>query len=32
MQSAIFHDFESFAASLKHADFRIMLTYDRGQR
>jgi AraC family transcriptional regulator, ethanolamine operon transcriptional activator len=32
MQSAIFHDFEEFAASLKHADIRIMLTYDRGQR
>lgn len=32
MQSAIFHDFESFADSLKHADVRIMLTYDQGQR
>jgi AraC family ethanolamine operon transcriptional activator len=32
MQSAVFDDFESFAASLKHSDSRMMLTYDRGQR
>jgi AraC family transcriptional regulator, ethanolamine operon transcriptional activator len=32
MDSAVFHDFESFAASLRQVDMRIMLTYDRGQR
>jgi AraC family transcriptional regulator, ethanolamine operon transcriptional activator len=32
METATFHDFESFAASLRQVDLRMMLTYDRGQR
>jgi AraC family transcriptional regulator, ethanolamine operon transcriptional activator len=32
METATFHDFESFAASLQQVDVRMMLTYDRGQR
>ena len=32
MQSTIYHDFESFAASLFQVDARVMLIHDRGQR
>jgi AraC family transcriptional regulator, ethanolamine operon transcriptional activator len=32
MQSAVYHDFEEFAASLQNVDARIMLTHDLGQR
>jgi AraC family transcriptional regulator, ethanolamine operon transcriptional activator len=32
MVTNTFHDFESFAASLRNVDLRMMLTYDRGQR